>query len=63
MANEQQPAPASGKASGRKKAPSRRLKPTARLRAALWRGVHHVLATEALWSGALIVAIVLVLGV
>jgi hypothetical protein len=42
--------------------PPRRPRLSSRLRASVWRGIHGVLATDGLWSGALIAVILLALG-
>lgn len=43
--------------------PSRKLNFSSRVRASTWRVVHRVLGFDALWSGAFIITVVLVLGV
>jgi len=52
----------SGGTGPRPQAPSRKLKLSSRMRVSFWRVVHRVLGTDALWSGALILVVVLALG-
>ena len=63
MANGEPTSTRKGASEGsRAQAPSRKLNMSSRLRVSFWRVVHRVLGTDALWSAALIVVVVLVLG-
>jgi putative nucleotidyltransferase with HDIG domain len=53
----------SGTGNARQQPPTRKLNLPARAREFFWRSVRKVLATDMLWSGALIMIVVLVLGV
>jgi putative nucleotidyltransferase with HDIG domain len=52
-----------GAGNARTQPPSRKLSLPSRMRTSFWRFVHRVLATDVLWSGALILVVVPMLGV
>ncbi len=62
MARDKPTVPPWGGAGRASRPPSRRLSLPSRLRASIWRAIDAVLATDVLWSGALVAAIVMMLG-